>query len=38
VNMLLCYIYIADIHVHALMYCFQRALLKIGIIQIRYSL
>jgi len=36
--MLLCYIYFADIYVHVLMYCFQRALLKIGIIQISYSL
>ena len=31
--MLLCYIYFADIYVHVLMYCFQRTLLKIGIIQ-----
>jgi hypothetical protein len=30
VNMLLCYIYFADIYVHVLMFCFQRPLLKIG--------
>jgi hypothetical protein len=30
--MLLCYIYFADTYVHVLMYCFQRALLQIGII------
>ena len=36
--MLLCYIYFADTYVHVLMYCFQRALLQIGIIQLSYSL